>query len=227
MSFPITLIRLYTECGWESLAERRSKQKLKFMYKAVNGMVPSYITDLIPPIVGNVSRYELRNSDNISRIPTKTTTFSNSCIPSAINNWNNLQAPLRQCESFSSFCYTLKNQSVNKVPNYFNYGKRKVSIIHARLRNFCSDLNQDLYVNHLRDSPICSCLKGAETAEHFFFQCEHYTQQRIRLFRETQEFHPLNANMLLKGKNTLTENHNIRLFQSVQTYIHSTGRFNN
>ena len=223
----VTLIRLYTECGWESLAERRSKQKLKFMYKAVNGMVPSYITDLIPPIVGNVSRYELRNSDNISRIPTKTTTFSNSCIPSAINNWNNLQAPLRQCESFSSFCYTLKNQSVNKVPNYFNYGKRKVSIIHARLRNFCSDLNQDLYVNHLRDSPICSCLKGAETAEHFFFQCEHYTQQRIRLFRETQEFHPLNANMLLKGKNTLTENHNIRLFQSVQTYIHSTGRFNN
>ena len=106
-------------------------------------MVPPYISDLIPPIVPNVSRYELRNSENISRIPIRTSTFSKSCIPSAINAWNNLQAPLRECESFNSFCYALKTISQHKIPNYLIDGKRKVSILHARLRNF-SNLNQDL-----------------------------------------------------------------------------------
>ena len=81
----VTLNRLYQECGWQTLQERRRNQKLKLMYKAVNGMVPSYISDLIPPTVANVSRYELRNSENISRIPIRTSTFSKSCIPSAIN----------------------------------------------------------------------------------------------------------------------------------------------
>ena len=61
----VTLERLYQECGWQSLQERRTNQKMKFMYKAVNGLVPSYISDLIPPTVSNVSRYELRNSNNI------------------------------------------------------------------------------------------------------------------------------------------------------------------
>ena len=87
----VTLNRLYRECGWQTLQERCTNQKLKlmYMYKAVNGMVPSYISDLIPPTVANVSRYELRNSGNISRIRTRTSTFSKSCIPSAINEWNN------------------------------------------------------------------------------------------------------------------------------------------
>ena len=133
-------------------------------------MVPSYISDIIPPTVANVSRYELRNSETISRITVRTSTFSKSCIPSAINEWNNLQASFRDCDSYNSFCYTLKMQSLNKILNYFFDGKRKFSILHARLHNFCSNLNQDLFDNHLRDDPICSCLRGTETADHYFFK---------------------------------------------------------
>ena len=165
----VTLNRLYREFDWQTLQERRTNQILKLMYKAVNGMVPSYISDLIPPTVANVSQYELRNSGNISRIRTRTSTFSKSCIPSAINEWNNLQAPFRQCESFNSFCYMLKTNYQHNIPEYFNDGKRKFSIIHARIRNFCSNLNQDLFDNHLRIDPTCNCQRGAETAEHDFF----------------------------------------------------------
>ena len=99
----VSLNRLYRECGWQTLQERRTNQKLKLMYKVVNDMVPSYISDIIPPTVANVSRYELRNSENISRIPVRTSTFSKSCIPSAINEWNNLQASFRDCDSYNSF----------------------------------------------------------------------------------------------------------------------------
>ena len=52
-------------------------------------------------------------------------------------------------------------------------------------------------------------------------------EQRIHLFRETREFHPLNVDMLLKGKDSLSDSDNLWLFQSVQNYIHVTGRFAN
>ena len=186
-------------------------------------MVPAYISDLILPTVANVSRYELRNSGNISRIPIRTSTFRKSCIPFVINEWNNLQAPHRQCEceSFNSFCYKLKTNSQHNIPKYFIDGKRKFSIIHARLRNFCSNLNKDLFDNYLRFDPTCSCQRRAETAEHYFFKCEHYIDQIIRIFRHTHEFHPLNVNIFLQGKETLSDNDNSSLFHHVQTYNHS------
>ena len=65
----VSLNRLYREYGWQTLQERRTNQTLKLMYKVVNDMVPSYISDIIPLTVANVSRYELRNSENISRLP--------------------------------------------------------------------------------------------------------------------------------------------------------------
>ena len=38
---------------------------MTFMHKAVNDMVSSYISDLVLPTVSSISRYELRNSNNI------------------------------------------------------------------------------------------------------------------------------------------------------------------
>ena len=46
----VTLENLYRECGWSSLANRRKQHKLAFMYRSANLLVPSYISDLIPPI---------------------------------------------------------------------------------------------------------------------------------------------------------------------------------
>ena len=43
---------LFKECGWLTLSERREHQKRLFMYKATHNMVPNYISDLIPPTVG-------------------------------------------------------------------------------------------------------------------------------------------------------------------------------
>ena len=55
----VSLEWLYKDCHLESLALRRYNQKLKFMYKATHGMVPSYIVDLIPQIIGETSRNDL------------------------------------------------------------------------------------------------------------------------------------------------------------------------
>ncbi|MCG8046320.1 MAG: reverse transcriptase domain-containing protein [Candidatus Thiodiazotropha endolucinida] len=221
----VSLERLYTECGWESLQSRRTNQKLKFMYRAVNGTVPSYISELIPPTVSEVSRYNLRDSSNITVPFTRTATFKRSCIPSSIALWNNLDPSTRMKPTLSSFNYALRFHAIPKVPLYFIQGNRKLSVLHARLRNHCSNLNLDLHNNHIRDNPLCDCLRNVESAEHFFFECARFTAQRIVLFNSTRQFHPLNIGILLNGNEDLTLESNFSIFTSVQKFIKDSARF--
>lgn len=223
-----SLVNLYKECGWDSLADRRHFQKLCFMYKCTSNTVPGYILDLIPPNVRDISNYPLRNSENISSIYTRTERFARSCLPSSISLWNNLESPIKQNDSFPAFRSSLKQHllSTHEVPDYFVKGKRKLSVLHARIRNNCSDLKSDMYTNHLSNDRVCSCGYENENAEHFFFQCENYTNIRINLFRETRPFHPLSVDYILYGKPTLSNENNFLLFQAVQRYIRETKRFN-
>ncbi|MCG8032136.1 MAG: reverse transcriptase family protein [Candidatus Thiodiazotropha taylori] len=195
----VSIERLYDECGWDSLSLRRRNQKLKLMYRVTHDMVPSYISDIIPPNVGETTRYPLRNRDNIVTVPQRTTIFSRSCIPSSTSAWNELPLQYRNSETYSAFCYQVKKDfcsSIN-VPIHYLMGSRKLSILHCRMRNRCSNLNNDLFCNHLRDSPICECLEEMEDAEHFLFKCSLFHDQRIIMFHATRPLHPLNLQLLL------------------------------
>ena len=222
----VSLENLYRECGWETLSARRKIFKLCFMYKVSNNLVPHYIEELIPPLVGNRSQYQLRDSQNYENIHTRTNILQKSCIPSSISLWNNLEQEIRSSSTYSSFKSKLydKNKQV-KISNIYCVGNRYISVLHARLRNNCSHLNEDLYINHLRLDPMCDCYTGVENAEHYFFKCHRYSDFRISLFRATREFHPLNINKLLFGSADLTFDQNCLLFEEVQTYIKNTKRF--
>ena len=39
-------------------------------------------------------------------------------------------------------------------------------ILHTRLRNYCSSLNNDLFRNHVRDNPLCEWSGLMEDATH-------------------------------------------------------------
>ena len=124
-----------------SLIERRKQQKLIFMYKSVNGLVPSYVSDLIPPLVGETNAYNLRNNNNITVPFCRTEISRKSCIPSSISAWNSLDIELRNSPSLSSFKYQLKKTQNNSiVPTYYKVGSRYISVLHARIRNNCSNL---------------------------------------------------------------------------------------
>ena len=98
-------------------------------------------------------------------------------------------------------------------------------MMHARIRNTCSNLNNDLYLNHLRIDPLCSCNMEIENAEHFFFRCPIFGNERITLFNETHNFHPLNLNTLTHGSDILSTEDNICIFKAVQKCINNTQRF--
>lgn len=222
----VSLVNLYRECGWVTLAERRRQQKLTFMYKSVNGLVPTYISDLIPPSVRELNTYALRNQNDITVPFCRTEISRKSCIPSSIASWNSQSIDLRNSSSLASFKYQLKKQqNAPKVPSYYNVGNRYLSVLHARIRNFCSNLNSDLYANHLLPNPCCSCSNDIEDAEHYFFICSKYTNERVTLFRSTRHLHPLNLHVLLVGDDNLSLEDNITLFTAVQAFIKGTKRF--
>ena len=218
---------LYQECGWDSLSKRRYFQKMCFMYKCSNNLVPDYISDIVPPLVGDVTNYPLRNRQNISTMYTRTEISHKSCIPSSVSDWNNLNNAIRETDTFVSFRSTFKNEVLGNthVPTYFMKGQRRLAVLHARLRNNCSDLKCDLFHNHLTDSLSCSCGYIMENAEHYFFEYDNYRDSRLIMFRNTRNYHPLSLNTILYGKSTLNDDDNYFLFQAVQQYIKDTRRF--
>ena len=66
--------------------------KLSLFYKVINGLVPPYLSLLLPPLLGENSTYPLRNSDHNQNIKSKSQLYYNSFLPSAIREWNSLDA---------------------------------------------------------------------------------------------------------------------------------------
>ena len=60
----VAIDRLYRELGWLKLSERRKMHKLFLFYKMLNGLVPDYLTELVPSRVGDNTTYSLRNAEH-------------------------------------------------------------------------------------------------------------------------------------------------------------------
>ena len=187
------------------------------MYKCSNNLVPDYISDIIPPHVREVSNYPLRNRNNLTNLYTRTEISRRSCIPSSVSYWNSLHSNIREADTYLSFRHRLKDEVLvsGTVPSYFMKGQRKLSVLHARILNNCSDLKWDLFQNHLIDDKRCICENDNENALHFFFECENYSNLRVIMFRQTRKYHPLSLNTVLFGKSTLSDDDNFLLFQAI------------
>lgn len=92
-----------------------------------------------------------------------------------------------------------------KIRKYCIQSDRRSSVYHARLRNNCSNLNHDLYINHLELNSVCDYVDYVENAKYYFFNCPKYVEQCMVQFHSTGPFHPLNLNMLLFGSDRLSE----------------------
>ena len=99
----VSLENLYKEWGWLTLSQRRQQHKLSFMYNVNVGLVPSYISDLIPPLVNEISDYPLRNNRNISLPYNRTNISHKLCIPSSIRLWNGLEDDFKNLSTLPTF----------------------------------------------------------------------------------------------------------------------------
>ena len=114
------------------------------------------VSSLVPQTVQNRSRYNLRNSNDLDPIHARTTIYYNSFLPSSIRAWNDLSEAATQTESVNAFKKFLNKDRI-PVPKYYYKGKRKLQILHTRLRTNCSSLNLHVFIKNISDSPLCSC----------------------------------------------------------------------
>ena len=103
-----------------------------------------------------------------------------SVCPSTIALWNDLPDEIRESDTMLSFKSRI-TPVVEKMPPYFEIAHRKLIILHARLRNFCSNLNYDLFRVNLTADPSCVCRNPCDNAFHFFFECPIYNMCHLEM----------------------------------------------
>ena len=104
------------------------------------GVLPNYLSSLIPASVEDSTTYNLGNANNFRHTLSRTQLYYRSFLPSSIRAWNDLSFEVRQSNSIQSFKYQL-NKNLKKPPKHYYIGNRTSQIQHTRLRTDCSSLN--------------------------------------------------------------------------------------
>jgi len=158
--------------------------------------------------------------------------YFDSVFPFMCRNVNTMNTDMLNSPSLA-LCKKLQNKDkVNdrEVTSIFkNNGERRVNIILCQLSNSCSNLNFDLYRDHLIDSPTCACSFEYETASHYFFNCPLYIEQRNILFTSLNNFSNHNhmvLNIFFQGCPTCDLIINRQMLSHIQIFIGKTRRFN-
>ena len=69
---------LYKETGWTKLEIRRNYQKLTIFYKMVNNIAPPFLNSLLPPKIGEINPYNIRNAEDFFVPLSRTKLYSES-----------------------------------------------------------------------------------------------------------------------------------------------------
>ena len=95
----VSIEKLYDEVCWERLETRRWKHKLVLFHKMYHNLAPQYLSTLVPPLVQDISRYNLRNANNLQTIHARTTQYYESFLPSVVRDWNSLPCTDRDVDN--------------------------------------------------------------------------------------------------------------------------------
>ena len=183
----VSIENLYKETGWETLSSRRRQLKLTLYYKMTNYLTPAYLSSLLPPLVGAMSRYPLRNSEQYQTVDAKSQLYYNSFLPSTIREWNTLGNTVQSCSSVSSFKIRCQRDNLFLITIILT-GSRNEQILHAKIRTNCSSLHYTLFSKNIIQDKLCTCGQ-IEDVQHFLFSCARFTAQRQIMLETVQSYY--------------------------------------
>ena len=213
-------IKLYNELGWESLSDRRHFRRLSLYYQIKNGLSPTYLTDAIKDVPLNT-----------------TNRYSNSFFPYCRLHWSNLDEPIKNSQSLSKFKSCILKSIRPSTKPYYNISDRYGLSLLVKLRVYFSDLREHRFRHSFNcRSPVCSCLNGDESTQHFLLFCNNFTRARRMFFNEVEHLYPNSTgllasdpdklmNIVLHGSDDLDSRTNELMLKSTITYIKATKRF--
>jgi hypothetical protein len=150
------------------LSSRRERKKLCLMYNMYHEHAPSYLCDLLPPLVRDVTIYPVRNRNDYTVPRCRLSLYQSSFIPSVIDRWNSLDNETRNTRTYDMLKINLKRKVVlPKMSAHFLVGDRISNILYSTLRNNCSSLKYDLFRYNIIKDSRCVCGYIREGASHF------------------------------------------------------------
>lgn len=104
-------LEMFKELGWASIPNRHNYNKAVLTYKALNGLAPEYISDLLKPVSETHSRNLRSVTDGSLSVPrSRLSLFDGSFSSSAPQLWNSLPKEIRtSSSSFDSFKRSVKH----------------------------------------------------------------------------------------------------------------------
>ena len=227
---------LLAELGWPSIKERRQFYRLTLLYKMKNNLVPNYLKELLPQVVGTQSRYPLRNSQNLITLKCRTQYRAKSFLPLSVKEWNKLPENLIDSTSIDSFKRAYKKNFFPVKNKLFSLSLGEAHKYHTRLRLNFSQLSEHLYTYHIIADPSCKfCGMGAESTRHYFLECSTFGMHRNKLFSSLLDILPMEiistlsdndiVKLFLMGTSDLPFHLNVTLFKLVHEFIETTKRF--
>ena len=116
------------------------------MYNMYHEHAPSYLCDLLPPLVRDVTSCPVRNRNYYTVPRCRLSLYQSSFIPSVINLWHSGGNDTRNTRTFDTFKINIKRKvGMAKIPGHFLVGDRRSNILYARLRRNGSSLRYDLF----------------------------------------------------------------------------------
>ena len=171
-------------------------------------------------------------------IPTfycRTDCYKNSFFPSALSDWFQLDAAIRNSESiaiFKSRLLSFIRPIQSDVYNIFDPIGLKFL---TRLRLDFSHLNEHRFRHNFQDclNPLCSCSLQTEDTIHYLLHCHHFSQHRIDLINRVkyifEGFDSLSdiskKDLLFYGDPRFDINKSKFILQATLFYVKSTERF--
>ena len=112
-----------------------------------------------------------------------------------------------------------------KIADHTIFGERRHNFILTRIRHRCSSLKADLFRVNIINNPSCSCGAPFESAEHYFFECELYNEQRNVLLKNLNPIINVSFPILTSGAPDCNIETNKMIIQTSIKYIKDTHRF--
>ena len=235
---------LLADLGWPTLSKRRKHQRLCLLFKIRNNLTQPYLRTICPPIVGDDSKYNLRNNNDI-RIPKcRTVAYQNSFLPSTVHDWNDLNQNIRNSRSLDIFKNNLSNFLYSAKKNFYHScsngnGGKHLSRIRLGL-SFLNRHQKDYKFSKNKACPFCN--HASEDELHYFFDCLSFIAARQKLLQsvaaiispgihfslllpENKKGRLNLLDILLHGRSDLDKAQNLAIYRAVEGYILETARF--
>ena len=197
------------------------------MYKITKNETPSYLNDLLPSLVNDVSNYNFGNNTNYSLPFFRLCSYETSYFSSTLKLWNDLNTETRNIPTLLQFKSSIRHQPP-RVGEHLSVGEMKYNIILIRIRHRCRSLNADFFHVNIVPYSNCSCGVLVKHAEHYLFECTLYNIQRRRLLQIIHQIQTIpNANFdLLTNGSTLHDfETNKQITLAALKFIRDTKRF--